>query len=153
MEGRKSYQKNPFVPKTKIGNKLTKLSNVDTDNAIEVDIVLAKESQYDKTPFTKVYNHDFDFLLKLTKPGLRLFCYIAKHLANFNKDSIYLYKEDFFDKMNELNEKGATDDGFKDGVNDLIKHKIIALSDKPLIYFINPNIFYRGERRYLLLIP
>jgi hypothetical protein len=146
------HKQNPYILKTKKGKRLTKVESLNiTLDAIQSELVIAKEEINDKTPFTKVYYHNFDFLLKLNKQGLRLFCYIAKNLVNFNQDTVYLYKEDYFDKMRAIEEKGISDSSFYEGISNLNLNNIIAESTKPYIYYINPNVFFRGERRYLLL--
>lgn len=146
-----TYTENPFTPRIKDGTKLSKItdaSNVFLVNEqlekIDAKIVYAEESQIDRTPFTKVYEHDFSFLLELDSSGIKLFVYITKYLMKFNQDTIYLYIDDFIDKTS--NSKST----YYRGLINLLEANILAKSNKPLIYYINVNKLFRGERRFLL---
>jgi len=152
------YKENPFLDKLRIkeGIKISKIANVEhfklidtNNNKIDKDskVVYAKEVSFDKTGFTKVFNNDLMFLNDLSKTGLKLFTYLLKYKLEYNRDTIIVNINEAIEK---LNYKQSAKKEFNKAITELIELDIFARSTESNIFYLNPAIFYRGERRYLL---
>lgn len=145
-----TYKTNPFIKTLfiKESTKIKKIANSDlkiidsTGKKIEDNIVYAKEHNVDRTPFVKLFNTKF--LLKLGSTGIALFDYICNHAIRYNTDYIVLYNDDILSRTKYNSIKSI----YK-GINELINAKLLAKSNTPNIYWINPAIIYKGERWYL----
>ena len=94
----------------------------------------------DRHTFVKVYVDSLDKIRDLSKPAYKLFCYLLKNIE-LKKDFIFLIEADVTEWC-----------GFSDkakyyaAVNELINTKFIARSTDNKKFFINPNLFFNGDR-------
>jgi hypothetical protein len=90
---------------------------------------------------TKLY-HDTDYrniILKLDSKALRLFMFIMYQI-NPNEDYIWINNTLY------QNQSSSTKSEYLEGLNYLIRYSIITTTIYPEVYFINPMIFFSGNR-------
>jgi hypothetical protein len=144
------YKSNPFIENLfiKESTKLTKISNsklsiTDSEGKeVEKNIVYAKEHNVDRTPFIKLFSTKF--LPHLKKAGIIVFDYLCTIAIKYNTDYVILFPDDIVSRTGYKSKKSIYN-----GINELIDVNVIAKSDKPNIYWLNPSIIYKGERWYL----
>ena len=96
--------------------------------------------EVDREQFVKIYVKELDALFNLTKAGLRVLGYILKSMR-INKDILYLHTKEV-----------AKECGYKSqnqvvrGLIELTQNSVIAKSDQPNLWWINPNIIFNGDR-------
>jgi len=144
------YETNPFIledvfkmntaTKTVIVGSQKKVL-VDTDTGeVEGYTLLHKFKEVDKEQFVKLYVNEIQSLFDLSKTGLRVFSYIIS-LMRINDATIYL---DIHTAQKECGY--AHKKAIYKGLSELVQNKIVALSNKPNLWFINPNIVFNGDR-------
>jgi len=109
-------------------------------NEVTGHTAFMKFQTVDKEKFVKVFTENVSSLFDLSRPAIRVFCYVLDR-AKPNIDQI------IFDLEDAKEFTGYTSKGtiFK-GVSELIENRIIARSKQYYIYYINPNIFFNGDR-------
>ena len=148
----KEYDKNPFLEGleyrqktkiTKIADAKEKLVNEKGEKI--ANVVYAKETEFDKTPFVKLYHYDLRYINDFTKDGIKLFTYILYNLK-YNIDTIIL-------DAKLLVEAGvfSSPKYFYKGLRDVLDAQVVAKTTTSSIYYINPQKIYVGERRFLFL--
>jgi hypothetical protein len=148
-EARK-YSTNPFIgeelfqidkgKKTVIAGT-TKQVLVDTDTGnVEGITLLHKYKEIDKEAFVKLFIKEIEALFGLSKTGLKVFGYILQSLR-INEGTIYL---NLIDVMAYCGYKSKMQ--CYRGLGELLANKIIAMSDQPNLWFINPKIVFNGDR-------
>jgi len=150
MKKHDKYEQNPFLVDLQISEKseLKKIIDsgakiVDKGHEVDLKVVYASEKIRERARFLKVYDNDLSYLINLTKPGLIMFVYLCKQLR-VNKDRVLLNSDDAHEKYH-ISIRNA-----KEGILNLIDNSIIARTNDTNIYFLNPKLIYRGERRFLL---
>lgn len=94
----------------------------------------------DPKSYTKLFHDTGDLVRRLSPSGLKIYLYIAMKLK-INWDTIFLNPPDVCDWCNF----GKT--SFHQALNELQANRIIARRlGSHLEYWINPNIFYNGDR-------
>ncbi len=146
----KTNDKNPFVDelfKMEISKRKRyiagKSPNVIVNPAtgeIKGNQIFAVEEKYDKKEFTKVFRAGLIGMFDLSKSAVKVFAYIAAKVKP-NQGHIYI----------ELKEcmtftKYKSNTPILSGLSELIEHGFIARSDMHYKYFINPNMFFNGNR-------
>lgn len=146
----KKYKTNPFIEedifqidkgKKTIVVGSTKKVLVDSESGeAEAVALLHKYKEVDKEAFVKLFIGEVQSLFDLSKTGLKVFGYILQTLR-INEGTIYLDIESIMDYC-----------GYKSkmqcyrGLGELLNNKIIAMSNKPNLWFINPKIVFNGDR-------
>ena len=102
--------------------------------------LMHKQTIIDRDKFIKIYISEVSSLLDLSKSGLKVFGYILQSLQP-QQHEIYIYFPDLLKACAYKSKNQA----YK-GLFELVKNKIIALSHKPNIWYINPNILFNGDR-------
>jgi hypothetical protein len=111
------------------------------DDVIIKTGTLSDKITVEEQSFTKVF-HDTDYrniILQLPEEGLRLYNYIIYQLDS-NEDYLWL---------NESNYKIAANTSirvFRDGVDQLNRYGVICPTLYKDVYYINPMIFFCGNR-------
>lgn len=96
----------------------------------------------DATRFVKLY--DADVLLQLSKQGIGVFAYIVKQLGY--GDSLYI-SIDECKRMNRWNSAKSV----YNGLNELLALDVLRKDkERKGMYFINPNVVYRGDRQKII---
>jgi hypothetical protein len=96
--------------------------------------------EVDEAQFTKLYVSELSALFDLTKPAIRVFAYLLTALRP-NKDTILFIMDDCLEFTKYKSKKDVLS-----GLSCLIESKIIARSKQEFIYYINPLIFFNGNR-------
>jgi hypothetical protein len=143
---------NPFIPNLLIkkGNKNVVIAK--SDKAIfststgEVDgdtLFIGTKKELDKDQFVKIFHSHLQAIFDLSKASLKVFSYIASvteygdriifNLEDCKKYTGYNSKETIYKSLAEL-----------------LKADIIARTDASNLFFINPQIFYKGDRIVLV---
>ena len=143
------YDTNPFinvpVSSIKLGKKTTKINyNLVPKNKSRSDLGIAsitnQVNDYDKTPFIKFYEKGLLSLSKLSKSALQIVSQI-NNLLQYNQIHIYIVAQDIMEKCG-----CETDKPYHDGLADLVDKEFLARSKSPNVYFINPEMFFKGNR-------
>ncbi|WP_138995262.1 replication/maintenance protein RepL [Larkinella sp. C7] len=147
-----THKDNPFVESMVINTrkKLVAVSNP-KDKAIvnrvtgELDdaYFIGVRKEVDTEQFVKIFINQMNILFELSKSAQSVFAYIL-HIADYS-DKIIVD----LDEAKELT-------GYKSkaailaGLTELLKKEFIARGPAFNVYFMNPQIFYKGDRLVLL---
>lgn len=96
--------------------------------------------KYDSEQFAKVFVNRVSAMWDMPKPASRVFSYILSILPK-DKDTIYM-------DINSTKKftKYSNDASVWSGIKWLMENDFLAKSDRMNIYFINPTIFFNGDR-------
>jgi hypothetical protein len=121
------------------GNSVTNVNKLITSKSGEVEgeTQFVYIEQYDEAEFCKVFKSEIRKFAELNKTGNVLFSYIVENLKP-NSDEIMLHPQYLADQINDTT--------LWRGIKELLEKQFIARSFVPYIYFINPNIFFNGDR-------
>lgn len=141
---------NPFLPATVVhvekGEKTLLFGQknpdliIDSDSQVKGHSLFARKVTVDKAKFMKVFMSGLTNWFDLSKPAIKVFAYIAETLEP-NRDSVEFSLERC---------KAFT--GFKaqktilSALAELAANQFIARGPHPYKYFINPTIFFNGDR-------
>lgn len=148
-----SFEKNranPFMEETKthvlVGRKQILMGNRDTDFMVNKDgetighSVFAKVQKIDKAQFAKIYVNNLSAWFNLSKTGIKVFAYVLQAVKP-NTDYF------LFDLEEAMEVSGYKSDvSIWKGMSELLRSKFIARSTKSYLYYINPTIFFNGDR-------
>lgn len=99
-----------------------------------------KRTLHDSKSYAKLFNDNGDMIRQLSASGKALFLFIAINLR-VNWDIVYLNMTDVCVWM------ACSNSTFYRAMDELLEKKIIARKLKSsLEYWVNPNIFYNGDR-------
>jgi len=117
---------------------------VDREGEVVGEQVFAILEKVDKTSFTKVFKKGWLGLFDLSKAAIKVFSYITI-ASKPNKDRV------FFD-MKECKEHTnyKTHQPINTALAELIEKGFIARTDKSYLYYINPTMFFNGNRAKLI---
>ena len=145
----REYESDPFsgTIKFKLTTELTKIKDtekilIDTKANTKEKIVLASETNLDRTPFMKFYS--IKFLGNLSKAALRIFLYICEEKLEYNNNKIEFDVSAYSKKYGDLPSK------IYPALKELRNNQIIARTKFSGIYFINSSLFFKGERRFFI---
>jgi hypothetical protein len=155
-EGIVKYQSNPFLDNTKYKTRNKRVSVqagrqvlLDRDTGeLQAPTEVMAVYQVDGEQFIKIYTSQIRSLFELGPAAFRLMEVVfakVQHEA-INKDTIYLNSkaaEEYFQKAGRQAMSRATYDR---AVRELLEKRILAQSELPHLYFINPHIFFNGDR-------
>ena len=141
---------NPFLPATVVhvekGEKTLLFGQknpdliIDSDSQVKGHSLFARKVTVDKAKFMKVFMSGLTNWFDLSKPAIKVFAYIAETLEP-NRDSVEFSLE-----------KCKAFTGFKaqktilSALAELAANQFIARGPHPYKYFINPTIFFNGDR-------
>lgn len=117
--------------------------NSDTGE-LEGHQVFAINEKVDKETFIKIYEKGLSSLFNLSKAGLKVFGFFTK-VAKPNKDYVIFEIDECKDYTGY-----KTDKPVLKGIAELIEGKLIARSKYHFKYFINPSMFFNGNRYTLI---
>lgn len=117
----------------------TETGEIDTQTMM----VLSTRKEVDKAEFAKVFRHQFQCFFGLSKASLDILDYISDNIR-YNHDRIALMIADLSEQ------KGISISTVYRSLYQLIENKLIAKADKVGIYYINPQIFFKGDRIVLI---
>ena len=96
--------------------------------------------EVDEEKFAKIYLSEFTAFWELSKTAIRVFTYVLQELLP-NKDVVYIEVQGVMKLTGYKEEKSV----YK-GIAELVDAGIIARSKNHVKYFINPLIFFNGNR-------
>jgi Firmicute plasmid replication protein (RepL) len=98
----------------------------------------------DDEHFVKVFAEGVKASFDLSPSGFKVFQLVLKSAQNgaFGADSIYLY---FMDAVEDP-DLPISQQTFHRGLKELLTKRFIAASNRPNIYWINPHLFFKGDR-------
>jgi hypothetical protein len=116
------------------------LQAIDKEGNVMGHTSFVKQIEVDEEQFTKIYLSQFSAFFSLTTQSIRVFGYIMTKL---------IPKQDYF--FFDLEEclqyaKYKSPQSVYNGLSDLISSEIIARGKKDYIYYINPMVFFNGDR-------
>lgn len=148
------FSENPFIDTLDYSQKrkvTEKLANTDLKvyNGKKIvddfKIVYAKEVAYDKAPFAKIFLEGLKILPKLSKSATKILFYILLKLE-YNVGTIHISTVDV---CREFGLKENYRSNITRGIKELLDNKIIARHTDWNRYWVNPNIIFKGDRKYL----
>ena len=150
IQSYKTNKENPFVDemfKMEISNrrryiagkKGSTIVNSETGE-VEGHQVFAIEEKYDKEEFIKVFRAGLIGMFDLSRAAIKVFAFVASKVKP-NQGFIYL---EIKDCMEYTSYKSKTP--IMSGLAELIEFGFIARSELHYKYYINPNMFFNGNR-------
>lgn len=148
------YQENPFVEKAieKIeentvskkrfvkGTKGVEQTLINKDGEVTGHTAFLQMIEVDEDKFAKLYLSQFAAFWDLPKSAIRVFGYLLSVLLP-KSDRIYVNMKEALQHTNYKHKQSVFD-----GLTSLCKHGLIARSEVPYMYFINPLVFFNGDR-------
>lgn len=145
------YEHNPFSNDIKAIGKGIKqhiikraddkiLVNVNTGEVENGSSVFIQKQVVDKEKFIKLFHDNLRIFYQLKSSTFKILLYIFEVLI-MNKDHIYFSINDCIEKTHIKSRATITS-----ALSDLIENKIIARTKDHYKYFINPTIFFNGNR-------
>lgn len=147
------YTSNPFWGAThvKIGaKKITMaggfIAKDDTGESISIAGIHRYE-EVDEEQFVKLFTKNSALFFDLTRPGQKLLRFLLTILQGQpGKDGIWLTWRDCEDWINTHGVTGLSRPSYHRALAELLHKKLIAESDKTNHYWINPHVFFNGDR-------
>jgi hypothetical protein len=148
----KQHEDNPFMPNLMfpVGKKNAVFSksedvllNIETGEVKENTLFIGRKHEVDKEQFVKIFHAHLSAIFDLSKCALKIFAYIAS-VTQYDDKIIFNLK-----KCSEHTGYKGKESIYK-GLAELCNAEIIARTTEHNMYFINPKIFYRGDRMVLL---
>lgn len=98
----------------------------------------------DEQHFVKVFSEGVKAAYDLSPSGYKVFQLVLKatQCAAVGEDKIYLH---FMDAVEDP-EMPISRQTFHRGMKELLQKEFIAASDRPGMYWINPHLFFKGDR-------
>ena len=144
----KAYRENPFlndlniplVPKSNMYlSKDKNIINLKTGE-IDEDVLLTGKRKYvDGEQFVKIFVNEMKALFELSNSAQKIFYYMLSQIK-YN-DLLIL---DFQECLRNTGYK-SKNPVFK-ALAELMKHEFIAKTPNQFVYWINPKVFYKGDR-------
>ncbi len=113
---------------------------IDSDSVVKGHSLFARKVTVDKAKFMKIFMTGLSNWFDLSKAGIKMFAYVANQIEP-NRDNFIFDLEDC---------KAFTGYSSKNsifsGLAELVENKFIARGPAFNIYYINPTIFFNGDR-------
>lgn len=135
---RSGYKMQTFA--TKKGDAIM---NLKTGELSDDAIFLSKKERVDKDKFVKLYVDSVSALFDLSRPAQKVFTFILQELE---------YSDRVIFNMRKCRDVTgySSDARIYRGLADLVKAEFIAKSEIPNVFFVNPQVFYKGDRLVLI---
>lgn len=148
----KQYDENPFMSNLSfpIGKKNAvfaksdeSILNNETGEVTDNTLFIGRKHDVDKDQFVKIFHAHLSAIFDLSKCALKIFSYIAS-ITQYDDKIIFNLK-----KCCEYTGYKGSESIYK-GLAELCNAEIIARTTDYNIYYINPQLFYRGDRIVLV---
>lgn len=148
----KQHNENPFIPNLLIKKGKKNIVIAKTDKALfnkstgEMDddtLFIGTKKDLDKDQFVKIFHSHLQAIFDLSKATLKVFGYIAS-VTEFG-DKIIFDIEDC-----KKHTGYSSNNVIYKALTELLKADIIARTEKAYLYYINPQVFYKGDRIVLV---
>ena len=156
VEAKKRYEENPFVdrfivpmrPKSAKMEVDAEMYLTTTGGEIVAGAEIRKVSLVDSDKFVKVFTDRLRMFFDLTPRSLRLLEVVMAELSRIppGADQIFLNAgsfEAYYAKQGRDAPSRAT---YKRALDEMIRKGFLAYSTRPGLFFINPAIFFNGDR-------
>ena len=150
LRGFEFNKKNPFIDETihhiDKGQKMILMGNKDGDLMVGKDgevkghSVFAQRLEYDKAEFRKIYMSSLEAFFDLSKAAMKIFTFIMSTVEKNNDQFIFSLER--CKNFTGYSSKKA----INTGLSELLENKFIARGENPYIFYINPTIFFNGDR-------
>lgn len=145
---------NPFIRDyiLKQTKKITPLSHTnlklvdDKNKKVDGNVVYALETVREQASYIKMYKDFLPAFNKLSKQCQLIITFIIDEKVSYNSDRILITPAELAER--EL--VSSKDRGYKI-IRELKKNKFIASSPTPTVYYINILLFFKGDRRNVIL--
>lgn len=98
-----------------------------------------KLQEYDPTSYTKVFHENVKEFYQLKDSSFKVFFYMTKILKP-NQLKVTFYREECSESI------GVSETTIYRALAELVKNDFIARTTKDHLFFINPNLFFNGDR-------
>jgi len=145
------HAKNPFWGSTevKVGTKMIKVSggtHISEDGQPVTHSGVHVVKKVDETEFVKIYTQNMKMIFDLKPSAQKILQYLLSELqSTVNADSIYLgwFSAERYFSEQDMDISRAS---FQRSLKDLLEKGFIAESHDPNMFWINPNLFFNGNR-------
>lgn len=154
---REKHEANPFWESLQIDTHKKRV-RLKGDNGPKAIVSLRTGEKEGLTEVSRIYEVDADKFVKvflrhltvffdISKNGQKLFEFaLAEAGRNKNKDALFLHPKDADRYHVMMGRKGYSQASFYRAAEELCRAQILARSDVPGKFFINPAIFWNGDR-------
>lgn len=126
------------------GFKFQDVVDLDTGQVEKQTMMVLGESRHvDKAEFAKVFRDGFKFFYGLSEASLKLVDYISENIK-YNNDKICLIVSDI------IEQKAMGYTTVYRSITQLLEKKLLAKADMTGCYYINPQVFFKGDRLVLV---
>lgn len=146
------FRENPFIPNLLIPRGKKNITIAKSDKAImsretgeieENTLFIGMKKELDKDQFVKIFHSQLQVIFDLSKAALKVFGYIAS-VTEFGDKILF----DIEDCKEYTGYKGL--ESIYKGLAELLNAEMIARTKQSSVYFINPQVFYKGDRIVLV---
>lgn len=113
---------------------------IDSDNHVKGHSLFARKVSIDKAKFMKVFMTGLSNWFDLSKAGIKVFAYVANQVQP-NRDT-FIFDLDNCKEFTGYSAKNS----ILSGLAELVENKFIARGPAFNIYYINPTVFFNGDR-------
>ena len=146
-----TYSENPFwdAREVKIGSKMIRVAggqhiSSEGESVSHSGVHVIRE--VDETEFIKIYTRNVKQIFDLKPSAQRVLQYLVTELQKTpNADAIYLAwigAEEYFSEADVKISRSS----FQRALKELLEKEFIAESNKPNMFWFNPNLFFNGNR-------
>ena len=155
----KGLRKNPFIKELRVdlqnsekkrrqwvkafdenGQRSVQNTVINTNGEVVAETRLVNIKRVEEKQFAKIYTERIKMIWEMPAPATKVFSYFLAHLKP-NQDEIFIMEED----IKEFCDYTSSNPIYK-GIKWLIMNEFIAKSYKTNWYYINPTIFFNGDR-------
>lgn len=145
------HEENPLVEVTEIKGKQKTVRAIGTGKMVDTitgeimaGTAVVVRKTVDEEHFVKVFAEGVRASFDLSPSGFKVFQLVLKaaQTGSFGADSIYLY---FMNAVQDP-DMPISRQTFHKGLKELLNKRFIAASTQPNIYWINPHLFFKGDR-------
>lgn len=156
-EGRQKHAANPFWESLEMDLKRKRitLAGEDGPKALvslatghkEGVVEVTRAYEVDAERFVKIFTRHLSVFFDLSQNGLRLFEYVLFEVGrSHSKDAIHMHPKDADRYHKGVGRKGYSRSSYYRAVSELCDRGLIAEADIPWKYFINPAVYWNGDR-------
>lgn len=148
------YKENPFINASSIATRKKRVTvkggkavvDLETGEMEDVaEIVMVRS--VDTEQFVKLFTQNLRVFFDLTSPTMKLLqVLLAQVQRTPNSDRVMLSMPIMLDYFTESSQPALSKASFHRAVKELLIKQFIAATALPGLFFINPNLFFNGDR-------
>jgi hypothetical protein len=149
------YETNPFMHGFAVPVRRKNVSAGEADEVIvntttgEIDSspMISRRVLVDSERFVKVYTAQLGVFFSLPSRAMQLAEVLLREMSRFaGTDMVYLNQAAAERHFKSLNRKAMSKQTYHRALSDLLGAGLIAYSDRPGLFFLNPHVFFNGDR-------